>query len=41
MWVSMSSSKSDINLMAGAALLVAGLIVFVFAIKSILRFKRQ
>jgi hypothetical protein len=41
MWVSMSSSNSGINLLAGAVLLVAGLIVFVFAIKSILRFKRQ
>jgi hypothetical protein len=41
MWVSTSSSNSGINLLAGAVLLVAGLIVFVFAIKSILRFKRQ
>jgi hypothetical protein len=40
MWVSMSSSNSSINLLAGAGLLVAGLIVFVFAMKSILTFKR-
>ena len=39
MWVSMSSANSDINLLAGAALLVAGLIVFVFAMKSIFTFK--
>ena len=41
MWVSISSSNSGINLLAGAVLLVAGLIVFVFAMKSILNFKRQ
>jgi len=41
MWVSMSSANSDINLLAGAALLVAGLIVFVFAMKSIFTFKEK
>jgi hypothetical protein len=41
MWLSMSPSNSGINLLAGAALLVAGLIVFVFAMRSIFRFKRQ
>ena len=40
MWVSMSSSNSSINLLAGAGLLVAWLIVFVFAMKSIFTFKR-
>jgi hypothetical protein len=37
MWLSISPSNSGINLLAGAALLVAGLIVFVFAMKSILK----
>jgi hypothetical protein len=37
-WLSMSGSNSEINLLAGAALLVAGFIVFIFAMKSILRF---
>lgn len=41
MWVSMSSSNSGINLLAGAALLVAGLIVCVFALRSILNFRRR
>ena len=40
MWVSMSGSNSGINLLAGAALLVAGLIVFAFAMKSILKYKQ-
>lgn len=39
MWLSMSDSNSGINLLAGAALLIAGLIVFVFALKAILKFK--
>ena len=38
LWLSMSGSNSGINLLAGAALLVAGFIVFVFAMKSILKF---
>jgi hypothetical protein len=38
LWLSMSPSNSGINLLAGAALLVAGLIVFVFAMKSILKY---
>ncbi len=38
LWLSMSPSNSGINLLAGAALLVAGLIVFVFAMKSILNY---
>ena len=40
MWLSRNDSNSGINLLAGAALLVAGLIVFVFAMKSILKYKR-
>jgi hypothetical protein len=38
LWVSMNGSNSGINLLAGAALLVAGFIVFVFAMKSILKY---
>ena len=38
MWVSMSGSNSGINLLAGAALLVAGSIVFIFAMRSILKY---
>jgi hypothetical protein len=38
MWLSMGGSNSGINLLAGAALLVAGFMVFVFAMKSILKF---
>jgi hypothetical protein len=38
MWLSTSGSNSGINLLAGAALLVAGFMVFVFAMKSILKF---
>ncbi len=38
MWFSMSGSNSGINLLAGSALRVAGIIVFVFAMKSILKF---
>jgi hypothetical protein len=37
MWLSMNPSNSGINLLAGAALLVAELIVFVFAMKSIFK----
>jgi hypothetical protein len=38
LWLSMGPSNSGINLLAGAALLVAGLIVFVFAMKTILKY---
>ena len=38
MWVSMTGANSGVNLLAGAALLVAGCIVFIFAMKSILRY---
>jgi hypothetical protein len=38
MWLSMSGSNSGINLLAGAALLVAGFIVFIFALKAILKY---
>ena len=38
MWLSLNPSNSSINLLAGAVLLVAGLIVFVFAMKSILKY---
>jgi hypothetical protein len=41
MWLSMSGSNSGINLLAGAALLAAGFIVFVFAMKSILKSERR
>jgi hypothetical protein len=41
MWISMTGSNSGINLLAGAALLTAGLIVLLFALKSILRFKQR
>jgi hypothetical protein len=37
MWLSRNDSNSGINLLAGAALLVAGFIVFIFAMKSILK----
>jgi hypothetical protein len=37
MWLSMSPSNSSIILPAGAALLVVGLIVFVLAMKAILK----
>ena len=40
MWLSRNDSNSGINLLAGAALLVAGLIVFAFAMKSILKYKQ-
>jgi hypothetical protein len=38
MWISMTGSNSGINLLAGAALLVAGFIVFIFAMKSVLKY---
>jgi hypothetical protein len=38
MWLSMNGSNSGINLLAGAALLVAGFIVFIFTMKSILKY---
>lgn len=38
MWLSRNPSNSGINLLAGAVLLVAGLIVFIFAMKSILKY---
>jgi hypothetical protein len=37
MWLSMTGSNSGINLLAGATLLVAGFIVFIFAMKNILK----
>jgi hypothetical protein len=37
-WLSMNGSNSGINLLAGAALLVAGVIVFLSAMKSILKY---
>jgi hypothetical protein len=39
MWLSMNGSNSGITLLAGAALLVAGVIVFLLAVKSILKYK--
>jgi hypothetical protein len=39
MWLSMNGSNSGITLLAGAALLVAGVIVFLRAMKSILKYK--
>jgi hypothetical protein len=38
MWISMTGSNSGVNLLAGAALLVAGFIVFIFAMKSVLKY---
>jgi hypothetical protein len=38
MWLSMKDSNSGINLLAGAALLVAGVILFVSAMKTILKY---
>ncbi len=34
-------SNSDVSLLAGAALLVAGAMVFLFAMKSILKYSRR
>jgi hypothetical protein len=39
MWLSMNGSNSGITLLAGTALLVAGVIVFFLAMKSILKYK--
>jgi hypothetical protein len=38
MWFSMNDSNSGINLLAGAALVVGGVVVFLLAMKSILKF---
>jgi hypothetical protein len=38
LWISMSGANSGINLLAGAALLVAGFIVFIFAVRSVLKY---
>jgi hypothetical protein len=37
-WLSMKDSNSGVNLLAGAALLVAGIILFVSAMKTILKY---
>jgi hypothetical protein len=37
-WLSMKGSNSGVNLLVGAALLVAGIILFVSAIKTILKY---
>ena len=41
MWSPMGRSYSDLSLFAGAALLVAGAMMFLFAIKSILKNARR
>jgi hypothetical protein len=38
MWISMTGSNSGVNLLAGAALLAAGFIVFIFAMKAVLKY---
>jgi hypothetical protein len=38
MWISMNGSNSGITLLAGAALLVAGVIMFLSAMKTILKY---
>jgi hypothetical protein len=38
MWVSMNGSNSEITLLVGAALMVAGVIVFGSAMKTILKY---
>jgi hypothetical protein len=38
LWLSMTGSNSGVNLLAGAALLVAGFMVFVFAMRAILKY---
>jgi hypothetical protein len=38
LWVSMKDSNSGVNLLAGAALLVAGIILFFSAMKTILKY---
>jgi hypothetical protein len=37
-WLSMKDSSSGVNLLVGAALLVAGVILFVSAMKTILKY---
>jgi hypothetical protein len=37
-WISMKDSNSGVNLLAGAGLLVAGIILFVSAMKTILKY---
>ena len=37
-WLSMKDSNSGFNLLAGAALLVSGIILFVSAMKTILKY---
>lgn len=39
MWLSMNGSNSGIPLLAGTALVVAGVLVFLLAMKSILKYK--
>jgi hypothetical protein len=38
MWISMTGSNSGINLLAGAALVVAGVIMLLSAMKTILKY---
>jgi uncharacterized membrane protein HdeD (DUF308 family) len=38
LWLAMKDSNSGVNLLAGAALLVAGIILFVSAMKTILKY---
>jgi hypothetical protein len=38
MWISMNGSNSPVTLLTGAALLVAGVIIFGSAMKTILRY---
>jgi hypothetical protein len=37
-WLAMKDSNSGVNLLAGAALVVAGIILFVSAMKTILKY---
>jgi hypothetical protein len=39
LWLSIKDSNSGVNLLAGAALLVAGIFLFFSAMKTILKFK--
>jgi hypothetical protein len=41
MWSPMHRTSSDVSLSAGATLLVAGAMVFLFATKSILKYTRR
>jgi hypothetical protein len=41
LWLSAKSSSSEANLFAGAGLLMAGAMAFVFGMKSILKFNQQ